>query len=191
MTNPLCRMALLCLVALPLTACPATPPSSTPPPPPAPAPSSPDPPPTPSAYPRPPSIRVEDLARVLPRDAEGRPILTTVEGTDLSIGPKRVDPIGAAAGCSDLKNDCMQVTGDGDTCIATVKRCSSSEPWLEAEACCPAACVDAYQEQRRLGAPPSAANAAVFGSTHECFPGLQELIRATGGTPRLMPRRTP
>jgi len=127
------------------------------------------------------------------------------------MGPARVDPIGAAAACrdlkndcmqatapigaaakcSDLKNDCMQVTGDGDTCVATVKRCATAEPWLEAEACCPAACVDAYQEQRRLGASPVAANSAVFSSTHECFPGLQELIRASGGKPRLMPRLTP
>jgi hypothetical protein len=33
-----------------------------------------------------------------------------------------------------------------------------AEPWLEAEACCSAACVDAYQEQRRLGATVLAAD---------------------------------
>jgi hypothetical protein len=128
---------------------------------------------------------------VLPRDADGRPIVASVDGTALTMGPARVDPIGAAAACRDLTADCIQVTGDGDTCIATVKRCATAEPWLEPEACCPAACVDAYQEQRRLGASPVAAGSPVLGSTHECFPGLQEMIRASGGTPRLMPRLTP
>jgi len=178
------RLISTCVVVFWLGACeapPAPPPSA----PPAPTP----PPPTP--YPRPPSVSAEDLARVLPRDADGRPIVATVDGTALTMGPARIDPIGAAAACRDLKNDCMQVTGDGDTCIATVKRCATAEPWLEAEACCAAACVDAYQEQRRLGASPVAANSAVFSSTHECFPGLQEMIRASGGTPRLMPRLTP
>ena len=158
------RLISTCVAVFWLGACEA------PPAPPAPPPSVPPPAPTPT---------------------DGRPIVATVDGTALTMGPARIDPIGAAAACRDLTADCIQVTGDGDTCIATVKRCATAEPWLEAEACCPAACVDAYQEQRRLGASPVAAGSAVLGSTHECFPGLQEMIRASGGTPRLMPRLTP
>ena len=171
------KLVFCALTALVLSAC-ETPPTSTPPP-------------DAASYPQPPSVSLDDLARALPKDAEGRPILTTVEGTALTIGPKRVDAIGAAAACRDLKNGCVQATKQPDVCIDTVKRCTSTTPWLENDDCCPVACVDAYKEQRRLGAEPVAANAAVFGSTHECFPGLQERIRAAGGTPRLMPRRTP
>lgn len=146
--------------------------------------------PSSSAYPQAPTVSPDDLATVLPKDAEGRPILATVDGTNLTLGEKRVDAIGAAAACRDLKNSCVMATGDADGCIEKVKRCATSTPWLE-EPCCPQACVDAYNEERRLGAEPIAANGAVFSSTHECFPGLQEMIRAAGGTPRRLPRRAP
>ena len=147
--------------------------------------------PPPTDYPRPPTVSDESLAAALPKDANGKPILLTVDGSPLTIGPKRVDAIGAAAICSDLKNDCVQVTKDPDSCIDKVLRCATETPWLEEAPCCPAACVLAYQEERRLGASPSDANAAVFSSTHECFPGLQAQYRAAGGTPHLFPRRAP
>jgi hypothetical protein len=145
----------------------------------------------PSTYPQAPTVSPDDLARVLPKDAEGRPILATVDGTNLTLGEKRVDAIGAAAACRDLIMGCVMATGDGDVCIERANRCTTSTPWLESAGCCPTACVDAYNEERRLGASPLEADAAVFGSTHECFPGLQEMIRAAGGTPRTMPRRAP
>jgi hypothetical protein len=146
---------------------------------------------SPSTYPQAPTVSPEDLARVLPKDAEGRPILATVDGTNLTLGEKRVDAIGAAAACRDLGASCVMATGDLDRCVRTGRTCSTNTPWLESAACCPTACVDAYSEERRLGASPLEADAAVFGSTHECFPGLQEMIRAAGGTPRTMPRRAP
>ena len=171
------KLIFCALTALVLSAC-ETPPTSTPPP-------------DAASYPQPPSVSLDDLARALPKDAEGRPILTTVEGTALTIGPKRVDTIGAAAACRDLTADCIQETKNIDTCVAQVLRCATETPWLEPAPCCATACVDAYQEQRRLGATPAAADDAVFGSTHECFPGLQVAYRAAGGTPYLAPRRTP
>jgi len=147
--------------------------------------------PPPAPYPQAPRVDADALAQVLPKDSEGRPVLLTVDGTPLTLGPPRKDGIGAAAGCSDLKNDCVQATKDPDSCIGAVKRCETQEPWNEVAPCCPDACVVAYQEQRRLGATPIEADSAVFGSTHECFPGLQEIYRAAGGTPYLAPRRAP
>jgi len=177
MTNPLCRMALLCLVALPLqTGCPATPPSSTPPPPP---------------YPQSPSIDTATLEQVLPKDADGKPILLEVGGVNLTLGAPRKDAIGAAAKCTDLYSNCVAATKDMDRCVADLPRCAGAEPWNEDAPCCADACVRAYQEERRLGATAFEADAAVFSSTHECFPGLVDLYRSYGGTPRRFPRRAP
>ena len=147
--------------------------------------------PPPTDHPRAPTVSDESLAAALPMDANGKPILLTVDGSPLTIGPKRVDAIGAAAICSDLKNDCVQVTKDLDSCVDKVPRCTTETPWLEEAPCCATACVLAYQEERRLGASPLEANRAVFSSTHECFPGLQAQVRAAGGSPRRLPRRAP
>jgi hypothetical protein len=144
---------------------------------------------TDAGYPQAATLTAEQLAQLLPRDASGAPVLMEVGGEALTIGEARRDAIGAAAACRDLKVACLSKTADLDLCVANVPRCQTVEPWNEAP-CCAEACVAAYQEQRRLGAPPLEANAAVFSSTHECFPGLQELIRATGGRPRLLPRRS-
>jgi len=145
----------------------------------------------PSTYPQLPGASFDTLVQALPKNAAGEPVLLTVDGDALTVGPRRIDAVGAAASCRDLKSSCHDVSGDADACVATVPRCTSSTPWTEAAPCCPSACVDAYQQQRRLGATPIEANRAVFGSTHECFPGLQAQYRAAGGTPYLAPRKTP
>ena len=111
------------------------------------------PPPPPTNYPRPPTVSDESLAAALPKYANGKPILLTVDGSPLTIGPKRVDAIGAASICRDLTADCVQVTKDLDGCIDKVPRCATETPWLEETPCCATACVLAYQEERRLGAP--------------------------------------
>jgi hypothetical protein len=175
MTKPLGRLAFLYMVAMMmlLAGCPATPPSPPPPP-----------------YPQAPSVSIDQLAEVLPKDASGKPILLEVGGVPLTLGAPRKDAIGAAAKCSDLLTSCVQVTKDVDVCVKGVARCTTAEPWNE-RACCATACVVAYEEERRLGASQLEANGAVFSSTHECFPGLQDLYRSYGGTPRRLPRRAP
>jgi hypothetical protein len=132
---------------------------------------------------------VAELAKVLPKDADGKPILMKVDGVPLTIGEARNDAIGAAARCRDLTSSCVIATHDLDGCIATLPVCATETPWNEEQPCCAQACITAYQEERRLGAKALDADGAVFGSTHECFPGLQALYRAAGGTPYLAPRR--
>ena len=144
---------------------------------------------SPSTYPQAPTVSADDIASILPKDAEGKPILLEVAGDLLTIGAPRRDAIGAAAKCRDLLTGCLRKTNDPDKCAHDVPRCKTTTPWSEDAACCADACIVAYEEERRLGASDSEADAAVFGSTHECFPGLQEMYRAAGGTPYLAPRR--
>jgi hypothetical protein len=143
----------------------------------------------PSTYPQGTTVSPEDLASILPKDGEGKPILLEVAGDLLTIGAPRRDAIGAAAKCLDLLTACLRKTKDPDKCAHDVPRCKTATPWDEDAACCADACVVAYEEERRLGATVSEADAAVFGSDHECFPGRQEMYRAAGGTPYLAPRR--
>ncbi len=154
-----------------------------------------DPPPVPSGeggtpYPQLPTISSDEIAAMpgLPRDQDGNVILLEVGGLPLTIGAPRRDAIGAAGKCRDLLTSCVGATKDPDACVAQLRVCTSARPWEETEPCCAQACVDAYQAERRLGADVSAAYSAVFGSTHECFPGLQELYRAAGGVSYLAPR---
>ena len=151
----------------------------------------PDPPPAVEGYPQLPTVTIDQLKQVLPRDANGDSVLLEVGGLPLTLGAPRRDAIGAAAKCSDLVSSCVAVTKDLDACVAKLPICKTEQPWEEALPCCAEACVKAYQEERRLGAAPLDANDAVFGSDHECFPGRQELLRAAGGTPFLGPRRAP
>jgi len=144
-------------------------------------------------YPQLPTVSSDDIASLpgLPRDQDGNVILLEVAGLPLTIGAPRRDAIGAAARCTDLVTSCVGATKDPDGCVARLPICASARPWEESAPCCARACVDAYQEERRLGADVGSAYMAVFGSTHECFPGLQDLYRAAGGDPFLAPRRAP
>ncbi len=165
LTTPLSRLAFLCAVTL-LGGCPEAP----------------------SPHPQAPSVSAAELAKVLPKDADGKPILLEVGGLPITLGAETKDAISAAAECRDVFTSCVAATKDPDACAAKVPICKSERPWEEALPCCAQACVTAYQEERRLGADTFDANDAVFGSTHECFPGLQALY---GGVPYLAPRRAP
>ena len=117
--------------------------------------------------------------------------LLEVAGLPFTPGAPRNDAIGAAARCGDLLTSCVGATKDPDGCVAQLPICATQRPWEESAPCCAKACVEAYQEERRLGADVLRSAKAVFGSDHECFPGRQELLRAAGGTPYLAPRLAP
>jgi hypothetical protein len=144
-----------------------------------------------AGLPQAPTLTAEQLKQLpgVRRTADGGVILFDVGGKQLTLGEPRHDAIGAAAKCSDLKGACLNATKDLDGCVARLAVCATDRPWEEASPCCAQACITAYQEERRLGASPLQASDAIFGSTHECFPGLQEQYRAAGGTPYLAPRR--
>lgn len=144
-----------------------------------------------AGFPQAPTLTAEQLKQLpgVRRDVDGSVILFEVGGKPLTLGEPRRDAIGAAASCRDLEGACFQATKDLDMCVAGLPLCATEHPWEEPSPCCSLGCVKAYQEERRLGADQFAAGAAVFGSTHECFPGLQAQYRAAGGTPYLAPRR--
>ena len=155
-----------------------------------------DPPPSGDAdttLPQLPSVSIDQLQQIpgMPRDENGNIILLEVAGGPLTFGAPGNDAISAAAKCRDLLSSCVGATKDADGCVTKLPICAGERPWEEALPCCPQACVTAYQEERRLGADVFRSAKAVFASTHECFPGLQELYRAAGGTPYLAPRLAP
>jgi len=145
------------------------------------------------ALPQAPQIEVDDLAKVLPKDENGNSILWKVGSELIGIGPPPTPgPNTAVAACRDLSTSCAIATkGDTDGCHDKLPVCATNEPWNEEKECCPEACVHAYREERRLGASKADASIAVFGSDHECFPGLKEWYHERGGKPYLAPRRAP
>ncbi len=139
------------------------------------------------------SLTPTQLSELLPKDEEGRATLWKVGETNIILEQDAPEPgpNTANTACLDLKSSCLIATGGLlEECILALPKCETDEPWDEKSACCPASCIEAYQEQRELGAKPQEASFAVFGSTHECFPGLQEWYQKRGGHPYLAPRRT-
>lgn len=62
-----------------------------------------------------------------------------------------------------------------DACFASAPRCASTQPWLDggSMACCPQACAQQYEAQRRTGKPPlQAFDLALYGdgSVPGCVP---------------------
>jgi hypothetical protein len=57
-----------------------------------------------------------------------------------------------------------------------VPQCKTSRPWQESEACCPAACVDAYAKARDKGQEPVATFEQVLFTQPDCFPGVRALL---------------
>jgi len=62
-----------------------------------------------------------------------------------------------------------------DGCLASAPRCTSTQPWLDGSsmACCPPACAQQYEAQRRAGKPPLLAfDVAMYGdgTVASCVP---------------------
>ncbi len=96
-------------------------------------------------------------------------------GVDLRFDPTVADPVTAYADCSGRVLACLEATPDEwDTCVRSTPRCTTAEPWTEAE-CCPAACVTAYDDARTKGEVGFDAFMAVFVTDTACFPGLEAL----------------
>jgi hypothetical protein len=124
---------------------------------------------------------VPPLSDALPRDARGRPILAPAEEVGLVIDPPSSrGPIDALAACAALVAHCVSPPDRSlDACMLSAPRCSTERPWDEA-ACCPSACWDAYETERRAGAIPIHAFRRTLFREGRCIPGLAERL---GGTP--------
>lgn len=158
--------------------------------------TSPSNPSTAPSYPQAPTVPVDELAKVLPEDEQGNKVLWSMGKTKVVLGPPPIPgPNTSSAACLQLKTSCLVASSSPkesvlDECVDGLPRCETNEPWTEAQPCCPSSCVDAYKEERRLGASQLEASSAVFGSNHECFPGLRDWYREKGDpNPYLAPRR--
>ncbi len=149
---------------------------------------------TPTILPQLKAVPDDVIEALLPKDADGRPVLWGFADGPVVLGDApEPGPNTASAGCVQLESSCFMATkGEGDKCADLLPVCQTETPWAEAAPCCPQACIDAYHEERRLGASILEAGGAVWSSAHECFPGLREWYRERGDpNPRLMPRRGP
>lgn len=128
-------------------------------------------------------IDVPDLPKVdlpnvpLPKSAGNLLLIKTPAG-GLELNPASSDAITAVGNCTDLITYCYEPgTRSIDECVESVPTCQTSKPWEE-EACCPAACVKAYSQERKQGQEPIAAFETSFFLEPDCFPGVRSLLEA-------------
>ncbi len=100
-------------------------------------------------------------------------LLPLPDGGRLEIDPAQRDPVTAYGFCAQLVLDCSRARGEDPDCVRGVRRCATDEPWNEDEPCCPAACVDAYDQLRDAGVGHVEAMLHVFAEDRSCFPGLR------------------
>ncbi|HZH78721.1 MAG TPA: hypothetical protein VEY88_22015 [Archangium sp.] len=125
-----------------------------------------------------PALPKVDLPSVpLPKLNTGNLVLIETSGGGLQLDPRGNDAITALGACADLVTYCFE-PGERtlDECVEAVPQCKTSRPWQESEACCPAACLDAYAKTREKGQEPIASFEQVFFTQPDCFPGVRALL---------------
>jgi hypothetical protein len=99
---------------------------------------------------------------------------------DLLLDAEVRDPLTALGRCTGWIAACVAPPERTlDDCARSAPACATAEPWLETDACCPAACFTAYEALRRDGSAPLRALRAAYFEDGSCFPGLRDLL----GTP--------
>lgn len=126
----------------------------------------------------PPPSNVSKLVEALPKDDQGRPILSQNGGAALVLekqGSRR--PTNVLAGCGNWVTRCLKVGERSlDQCFVSVPTCKSADGLSDTQQCCPAACLPSYEGFRRSGQPEmSAFNSALFGKP-SCVPGVRDGI---------------
>jgi hypothetical protein len=96
------------------------------------------------------------------------------------VDPTSLDPATTYADCLGMLQSCATRTTTMDGCVDAVPLCTSDQPWLRDEFCCPAGAMDAYRVSRAAGTPWAAAflDTVIDGIEH--FPGLAQLYEEGG-----------
>jgi len=127
-------------------------------------------------------VEVPPLPKVdhsgLPRDAQGRPILSQQGGAAIVLEKRdKLGPTNVLAACASLVTRCFQPgVRELDDCFLSAPRCATSRPWEETayKPCCPEACWRQYDARRKAGATPQRAlDLALFGGgspANSCLP---------------------
>lgn len=113
----------------------------------------------------------------LPKDAQGRPILSRSGDAALVLEKRAPGPTNVLAACSSMVTRCYKPgERELDDCFASAPRCTSARPWEDPayKPCCPETCWRQYDAQRKAGAPPQRAlDQALFGGgspAKSCLP---------------------
>jgi hypothetical protein len=114
----------------------------------------------------------------LPKDAQGRPILSRSGDATLVLEPRGAPgPTNVLAACSSMVTRCYKPgERELDDCFASAPRCTSARPWEDPayKPCCPEACWRQYDARRKAGASPQRAlDQALFGGgspAQSCLP---------------------
>jgi hypothetical protein len=112
----------------------------------------------------------------LPRQEDGHLFVLAIPNASLAIDPTLRTPVTALGACTGWITSCVAPAARSlDDCARSAPPCTTDRPWEEST-CCPPACFDAYQTQRRAGAEPLAAFSTVYFRDASCFPGLRALL---------------
>lgn len=108
-------------------------------------------------------------------DVEPTVLLRSGWGLALAADPRQADPVTAYASCLGIFESCVRSgAADLDGCVRSAPVCRSDRPWDEAEPCCPASCLSAYETRAAGGVRPHEAVRASMVDDVSCFPGLPE-----------------
>ncbi len=98
---------------------------------------------------------------------------------DLVLDPARQDATTALGRCAAWISACHAPPERSlDDCARSAPVCTTAEPWLEADACCPAGCFPAYEARRLSGVSSVLALRQTYFADPACVPA-----GALGGTP--------
>jgi hypothetical protein len=115
-----------------------------------------------------------DLGDQLPQ-REGRPQLTETPLVSLELERARFEPLAGFARCSYWLQSCLlSGVGNADDCALSAPACEAEPHWMQAEACCPAACFPLYQGLREQGVGRYEAFMRVYHTDLLCFPVLRQ-----------------
>ncbi|MCW5889143.1 MAG: hypothetical protein KIT14_01185 [bacterium] len=113
----------------------------------------------------------------LPQTEDGTRYLNVGPGGMLTVPDAPADPLTAVARCTGWITACVSPPDRVlDDCARSAPHCTTGQPWLETERCCPAACFAAYEAQRQAGASAMLAFRTTYFTDASCFPGVAALL---------------
>jgi hypothetical protein len=118
------------------------------------------------------ALPAPDLMAAFPINPEtGRPTVFQLPFGALDYDATRRTPITAVAACTDWIGSCVRPgVRSLDDCAKFAPTCQTATPWMEAAACCPAACAAGYRATRQAGIPEMDAFFGTYLRDGSCFP---------------------
>ena len=96
------------------------------------------------------------------------------------VDPGSLDPATTYADCLGILQSCAMRSTTMDGCVDAVPGCTTDQPWLRKEHCCPEGALDAYRAARTAGTPWAVAFLENVIDGIGYFPGLTDLYEEGG-----------